>query len=321
MITLGLAQSAHAEPAAAQPAAASQEKNLQEARLHFGRGVQLYRDRDFPGALAEFKRAYAIGPSFRILFNIGQAQLEVLDYAAAMDTFTRYLKGGGTEIPADKRAEVEDILTRCRERIAEVTVHATQPRAEIFVDDVSVGREPLAGPLLVSAGRHRLSAVVDGFPIAVRIIEVAGGDHPSVELAFVTPMAVVRPPAREESRPIGPAAPPHLAPSPSRVPFWISLGLTGAFGVATVTSGLLAVSARRSLDEELNRFPTDQDAVRGARQHLSTTALVTDVVGAATLLGVGATAYFALTTFKSPSKPAFGLGVGPGSIVAQGRFR
>ena len=105
------------------------------------------------------------------------------------------------------------------------------------------------------------------------------------------------------------------------MPFWISLGVTGAAGVATVTSGLLSMSARRSLDDELNKFPTDQAAVRGARQQVSTTALLTDVLGAATLIGIGATTYLAVTTFKSPRKPAFGLGVGPGSIVAQGQFQ
>lgn len=329
-VVLGVARSAHAEPSppassAALTAAAGSEKSLEDARRHFGRGVQLYRDRDFRGALAEFNRAYSIGPSYRILYNIGQAELELQDHAAALKTFARYLKDGGDELTPSKRDEVQAILARYADRIAEVRVRVSQAGAEVFVDDVSAGRAPLAEPLIVSAGRHRFTAVADGAPVALQIIEVAGGDHTDVELSFAAPVVVAREPA-QAIEPIVTAAPraprvPPAAPAPSRAPFWISLGVTGAVGVATLTTGLLAISAKRTLADELDRFPTDEARVRSARSGLATTALATDVLAAVTLVGIGVTTYFALTTRKSPSAGSVQVGLGAGSIVAQGQFQ
>ena len=105
------------------------------------------------------------------------------------------------------------------------------------------------------------------------------------------------------------------------MPFWISLGVTGALSAATVTSGLLTLSAKRNLDDELDKFPTDEARVRSARAGLATKALLTDVLGGATLVGIGVTTYFALTAPKSPGNGSVGIVLGPGSLVARGEFR
>lgn len=325
-VLLTATSAAHAEPASA-PAAgqgpvepgAAAEKNLDEARRHFGRGVQLYRDRDFRGALAEFNRAYSIGPSYRILYNIGQAELELQDHAAALQTFTHYVNDAGTELTAAKREEAEAIISRARERVAEVTIRVNGADAEIFIDDVSAGKAPLTEPVIVSAGRHRITAVSEGLPIALRVLELAGGDHPEIELTLSAPVAV-----KEEPRPVvAPAVTTAVAaaPHPTRTPFWVSLGVTGALGAATLVTGILSLSAKQSLDTELDRFPTDEARVTSARSGLATTSLLTDVLGAATLVGAGVTTYFALTTLKSPSGSTVKVGLGPGSLMAVGQFQ
>ena len=327
-VLLTATSAAHAEPASAPPAGAGQgavepagasEKNLDQARRHFGRGVQLYRDRDFRGSLAEFNRAYSLGPSYRILYNIGQAELELQDHAAALQTFTRYLNDAGAELTAAKREEVEAIIARAHERVAEVTIRVNGADAEIFIDDVSAGKAPLTAPVIVSAGRHRITAVAEGLPIALRILELAGGDHPEIELTLTAPVVV-----KDEPRAVVVAT--HsvvvaAAPHPSRTPFWVSLGVTGALGAATLVTGILSLSAKQSLDRELDRFPTDEDRVTSARSGLATTAVVTDVLGAATLVGACVTTYFALTTLKSPSGSSVKVGLGPGSLMAVGQFQ
>ena len=54
---------------ATRPAAAEEvsQEALAEAGARFDRGVQLYRERSFEAALAEFLRAYEVAPNFAVL--------------------------------------------------------------------------------------------------------------------------------------------------------------------------------------------------------------------------------------------------------------
>ncbi|MEO8550761.1 MAG: hypothetical protein ABI678_12335, partial [Kofleriaceae bacterium] len=80
-------------------ATASADSKLDEAKAHLASGTQLYDENNFRGALVEFQKAYELAPSWRILFNIGQVEMEVQDYAGALRAYTRYLKEGGPDVP------------------------------------------------------------------------------------------------------------------------------------------------------------------------------------------------------------------------------
>lgn len=303
-------------PASATAGTPSPSPNLDEARLRFSRGVKLYREGDFSSALAEFNRANELGPSYRILYNIGQTQVELRSYAAAMKTFARYLEAGGSEISKDKYDEIASVIATCSERVAEVQIRVNRPGAEVFVDDVSVGRGPWAEAVVVGAGRRKISAVAEGLPPVVRMIEVTGGDHVDLELSFDEPAARAEAPLKATA-PVPHGPPPA---QPSHTPFWVSFGVTGALGVATLTSGLLALSAKSHLDSDLGQFPIDDARVASDRTRVKTTALATDILGVATFVGAGVTTYFALTTLGSAKSTTVRVGVGPGTVAAEGRF-
>lgn len=290
--------------------------NLDEARLRFRRGVKLYREGDFSSALAEFNRANELGPSYRILFNIGQTQIELRNYAAAMKTFARYLEAGGSEISKEKYDEIAAIIATCSERVAEVTVTVNRPGAELFVDDVSVGSGAQAEALVVGAGRRKISAVVEGLAPVVRYIEVTGGDRVNLEFSFEEPSAHVEAPLKATA-PVPDGPPPA---QPSHTPFWVSFAVMGALGAATLTSGLLALSAKSRLDRELGKFPVDDAHLASERTAVKTTALATDMLGVATFVGAGVTTFFALTTLGSAKSATVRVGVGPGTVAAEGRF-
>src|SRR5689334_21096548 len=75
---------AHADDA---PAAAADRS--------FRHGVTLFDQKDFPSALAEFERAYALAPEYRVLYNIGLVRFQLGDHAGAYEAFRRYLADGG----------------------------------------------------------------------------------------------------------------------------------------------------------------------------------------------------------------------------------
>ena len=58
-----------------------QKHPLKEARAHFERGVEYYTEGDFRAALVELTRAYALQPTYKMLYNLGQVAFELRDYA------------------------------------------------------------------------------------------------------------------------------------------------------------------------------------------------------------------------------------------------
>jgi hypothetical protein len=266
---------------------------LDEGRAHFQRGVEFFKEGDYRAALAEFKRSYETAPSYRILYNIGQANNGLQDYAGALRAFERYLGEGGSEIDAERRSQVQAEIRRLRARVAFVEIEVNVPGAEIFVDDALVGVAPLEAPVLVSAGVRKIGAVKPPSPPASRVVELVGGDKKRVSLSLASPETRPKPDAGPR-----PEQPPLAAPS--RTPFWVALAATGALGAGTAVTGVLALQERRSLDEAFEG--TDGKAIDDTRSRARTFAVVADVLGAATLIAGGVTIYFALR--PSPKAPA-----------------
>ncbi|HUJ57598.1 MAG TPA: hypothetical protein VLX92_03885 [Kofleriaceae bacterium] len=166
-----------------------------DARTHFNRGTELYDANNFRGALVEFQRAYELAPNYRLLYNIGQVDLELQDYAAALTALTRYLREGGPDVPRDRLQQVNQDIERLKGRVGTVTVQ-TVAGAEVLVDDASVGYAPLPDPIPVNAGRHKFTVHAAGRDPVTRVIDVAGLEKLTVALALPTgDTGAVHPPA------------------------------------------------------------------------------------------------------------------------------
>src|SRR3954464_91421 len=109
-----------------------------EAGAHFQRGVELYNDGDFRGALVEFKRAYQIWPRANVLYDIGQTEYQLLDYASSLRTMERYLAETGPN--AVHRQEVENTVEVLRGRVGRIalTTDAGDP-CDVTIDDQAAG--------------------------------------------------------------------------------------------------------------------------------------------------------------------------------------
>ncbi|HYQ27353.1 MAG TPA: hypothetical protein VER04_09035, partial [Polyangiaceae bacterium] len=111
-------------------------------------------------------------------------------------------------------------------------------------------------------------------------------------------------------------------------PFWISAVATGLFTGTAVTFGVVSLNRNQKLDDELNRYPANPQAVDDARSSLKTSALLTDVFTGAAVVGAAATVYFALTSSGSsteaPAKAArkdrLQLGANGSQLLLSGRF-
>src|ERR1700761_4169950 len=127
-----------------------------EAGKHFQRGVDLYNDGDFRGALVEFKKAYQVWPRANVLYDIGQTEYQLLDYASALKTMERYLAETGPN--AAHRSDVEATVEILRGRVGRVAlaIEGGGAGCDITVDDQVMAAAPLDTPLLVSVGMRKI---------------------------------------------------------------------------------------------------------------------------------------------------------------------
>jgi len=283
--------------------ATGQEDATEQARASFHEGVELFKEGSFEGALASFQKANQISPSYRVLYNIAQTYFELHDYVNSYTTFKDYLRQGGDEIPAARRTQVEDLNQKLEKRIAYLEIACNLNDADIRVDDISVGKSPLASPVLVNAGPRRLSAVKPGYPVAARILTVAGSDRSEVKLEIVTPLDV-RPSKLATAPTATPAvakpASPRLREAEPQTPAsrkWliVSLSIAGGCAVATGISGWQMLAAKNDFDSEVAKTPFSKPVADSARSRAMTYQDLTWGFGAATLASGGIALYMALT--------------------------
>ncbi|MFT3771378.1 MAG: tetratricopeptide repeat protein [Minicystis sp.] len=250
-----------------------------EADRHFKRGVELYNEGDFNAALIEFRRAYELDPRYQALYNIGETYYQLQDYANALRTLDKYLKEGGAQISEARREEVQKEIDKLRTRVATVEVATRAPGVDIAVDDVVVGRTPLAGPLTVSAGRRKITATRPGKPPVSQVIEVAGGDTKKI--------AIEVPDDAEEEKPRSvPVAP------------WV---VTGVLTAGAVVTGVLALGASNGLKDELSNMPGDAGKISSAHSKAFALGVTTDVLAGAAIVMAGVSIYFTVAA-QSPKK-------------------
>ncbi len=290
-----------------------------EARAHYDRAVQLYKEGAYDAALVEFERAYKIIPNFRILYNMGQVQFELNHFGASLKLLRRYL-AEGTDFPPGRKEEVQARITQLELRVANITVVVDVPGAVVSVDDLVVGKSPLAEPILVDIGYRRISATKDGKTDS-NVVTVAGGDKLSVQLA-VAP-AEVQKPIVDDSMAKKPVETKGSFPI---VP-WV---VTGVLAASAVTFGVLTIGKQKSLADERDNPNASRDTLDSKLKSEKTFALTTDILTAGAVVMGGISLYLTFSKPSKPSKPSdeksgganvnVNVGVGPGSIIVMGSF-
>src|SRR5579864_8475531 len=136
--TLGVAFVVSAAVAVDRPASAQDaESATRDAAKHFQRGVSLYGEADYRAALVEFRRAYALVPNAAVLYNVGETEYQLQDYAGALTTFKRYL--AETSPTESHRSEVESNVDVLRSRVGRLSIQTVPSGADISVDDQPIG--------------------------------------------------------------------------------------------------------------------------------------------------------------------------------------
>jgi hypothetical protein len=306
-VALGLCGAA--VPAAAQEPDATETSRLaaQDAHRH---ALELFDRGRHAEALAEFKRAYGLSPSFRILFNIGLSQAALGDSLAAVEAFSSYLREGAEHIPGDRRQQVEAEITRLSKLLGWLNIDVAEAGAEVTLDGALLGQGPVSRQLRLNTGRHTVGVRSSDGTLKTQSVTLAAGEEQ--RLRFQTQIST---PPTGSPRANGPAPSSAEAAPNSRhdVP-WVAWGVTGALGASAAVTGVLALSAHSAEKATKARRGVTQEELQAARDKVENRALATDILLAGTALAAGVSVYLTFRTGSSQEAQT-SLCLAPGSVT------
>lgn len=155
-----------------------------ESRHHFQSGINLYEDRNYTAALAEFEAAFRQYPSASALQNVALCQKQLYRYSEARESLARLLRDHALELNATERAAVDNAVAELSSLIGSVRLSVLPADAKLLLDGRSISPEDLRGPIVLDVGEHRVTADAPGFaPIAQNFL-IAGG-HTEVPIRLV----------------------------------------------------------------------------------------------------------------------------------------
>jgi hypothetical protein len=177
-------------PVVAQPAPPAAGADKMDAKQLMQTGVKLLEAKDYLGALAIFRDAYARFPSAKILLNIGTT-LRLLDRNAdAANAYQHYLDSKDTD-PA-RKSEVDGALAELDKTVATLALTVSPPDAELqFADDWVPASQ--AHVWRVAPGPLTVHARAKGYLPSAESVNVAAGEKKSVLIALVVEPKPVQP--------------------------------------------------------------------------------------------------------------------------------
>jgi hypothetical protein len=310
--------------------AAAQEgdASIREAAKHFRRGVGLYSESNFSGALVEFERAYGLVPNAAVLYNIGQTDYQLRDYVSALKALRRFLAEAS---PTDShRAQVERDMEVLRARVGQLRITTVPVGADVSIDGKDVGKTPLE-PQLVRVGLRKVTASFGGGPSIARFVDVASNDDLSVALQLPeSPDAVSTAPApapapAPEERPLTPSPAPSQSHGASTLLLAVAWSATGALAGGAIGCGAVAARMASDLNDARNTLHVSRAVLDRDASATATYSILADSFTAAAILLGGLSLYWTLSSPASEppapeSAPVARVAVGPASIRLETTF-
>ena len=227
--------------------ASAQDKN---AQMHYVAGVNHFQNGAFKAASEEFRKAYALKPSWKIYYNIGQSEAAAKRYGLALDAFESYLTQGGDDVLDERRDEVLKELDRLRKIVGSLEI-IVENGADIYIDGIKRGTTPLLGKLSVSAAvPHTVYAIIDGRKTPVRKFKVRGKDTHQINLKEEE----ASPPQSDRDGTLSSRE--EIEPENNENPFSTAMIISGStligMGVAALIGGAVTGVKTRRLDDEIN---------------------------------------------------------------------
>lgn len=152
---------------------AAEARADEDAHALVEQGLELRAQRKDDEALALFRRAHALTPEPRTRIQIGLAEQALGQWAPAEADLEAGLAASADPWITRNRTAIEGALATVQAHLGAVEVRANVDGAALVVDGASAGVLPLARPVRVATGTHRLEVRKDGYLTSARTVDVA----------------------------------------------------------------------------------------------------------------------------------------------------
>jgi hypothetical protein len=157
------------------------KRTAEEARALFRKG-------DYRGSLDALERLQRIAPDPRLFWNMAACENKLGHHAKAIAYVERYV-AAIPALSAEEKTSATQFLSAARAYVGTVTIASNIDGTEVTIDDEVLGKTPLAKPILLDEGEHRVRFARDRHKTVDRTERVTGGSDLrwSVELEPIAP--------------------------------------------------------------------------------------------------------------------------------------
>jgi tetratricopeptide (TPR) repeat protein len=279
-----------------------EEEKKKAAREYFERAELLFDTGEFAQAAELFDLAYKESPHPVVLANVALSYDKAGRLPQAVTAYRDYL--------ADQDdSEIQSRLNELEMQVGELYV--TCPEGEgcsVKVDGIARGNTPLE--LVVYPGPHQVEATAKGRSPITKKTRVEAGERVEVPIDMEPVSEAELQSGLADSRGE------KNAPFGLGIPFWVSVGVTGAAGTVAIVFGAITAKDKREFEDS---GQTDEDLKEKGESHRLVTNVMIGVTAAAALTAAGFAVYDLVYKKDNKEKqdraqvaivPGPGLGVG-----------
>ena len=287
------AEPAPAEAPPEQPAAPVKDPKVARKWLQAGdvlvrKGDQLTKQgktaeakQQYENAVTAYQRAIEASDDVSLHYQLAIAE----DKAGMTPEAIKHLKivAGAQGVKASILKNAQTKLDDFSMKVGIVSLAITPEGTQVSIGDKEIGEAPLAEPLVLPPGTHKVTFTAVGFQPKDIDLKIEAGSESERKIALEPVPVVTKPEQPEEPMPETPIVAPA---GPNKLPLYIGAGATGGFVLLATITGIVAVGKHGTYTDG-NASPNERTDAKSSGE---TFALVTDLclVGA-----VGAAAFTA----------------------------
>jgi hypothetical protein len=208
-------------------------------------------------ALAELQRSYERYPTRAALFNLAMCHKALHQYRASLARFDEWQERFAVAAPEDDRARVAAAREELHEYIGFLAVDSEPAGATVLVDGEQQATTPLAEPIALDIGRHRLEVSLEGYTTSSQELVIVPLETARVAVTLERPASVVTEPVVGGGGSSGTSEP---GEGVNAAWFWTTASAAVAAGIGGAVAGGVVLSQESDLADLRDRCRTDAAA-------------------------------------------------------------
>jgi hypothetical protein len=128
----------------------------EKAKEYFLAGVELFQKKNYAGAIAKFKTAYAMDPNWKTQFNIGICHYELQEYPQALEVLSFFIEESGDEATSENVDLAINAIVASRSEVFTIKLVESDEAIKVDVDGQPALMSPDRLEIYMVPGTHHV---------------------------------------------------------------------------------------------------------------------------------------------------------------------